>query len=677
MSDQPVLRPDRRSLLLGAGVGASALAVSTLAPTSQAAPPGNDRSPTEADPTIEGPASLTAAMRGSIYRDGLIYAGSRSLVAPSTFRLGAFDPIEGAQVEQWDLDFGSTGGNIGIAQDEQFLYLGPAGSAWVWRFDPTTGDAEQFAEVGPATTWTYSMLVHGEYLWVGTYPEGRLLRISRASREIKDFGRVGASNYTVSIAVDEQYVYAATAAPGDLKVYHHDGTLAYDLTSLLPDSPVGVLKIVLLEERLYVSVGRFVLSMLADGSDLISHPIDEDDRYIDHFAVTPDGRVLALARTTTKYYEVTSDGLQLLGQPWQDAENVGFFALDDGTIAGVTGPGHVWSSPIGGESTVLWGADTGFGYPEKAQSILAHSDQSVWVGGNYSMTVHSPRPRNYGQGNRKQQPSDVEPIRFQVAGEPKSMVETSDGLIVAGLYPSTHIVAIDPGSTQQTLLGVIGNEQMRPLSIAYDEPRGDVLVASTATHGLHTGALTFANPSSGQFDVRRDFLPDQNLRTVAVHGDFAYIAGDTYAEAATERPLEVASIAEIDLRTRKITRSFQPREVASYERIAILDGVLYAVSRRPNGAWFALDLTDEEVIAEGDTGGYGGIGIHRGNVYVWDHFTDSIQQLTLDEGGTNTVVYDDVPTDGWFNNPEFAFVRTLRGFWGMHETDLAWYLFPR
>lgn len=172
-------------------------------------------------------------------------------------------------------------------------------------------------------------------------------------------------------------------------------------------------------------------------------------------------------------------------------------------------------------------------------------------------------------------------------------------------------------------LGTIGNEQMRPLSMAYDPVRGDVIIATTAGHGLFTGALTFAHPLTGDFEVRRDLVPDQNLRNIAVVGDLAYAAGDTYAEASSERLLMVATITEIDLTTRTVTRTFTPREWESYENVLVEDGILDAYGRRPNGAWFAMDLETEEVIAEGETGGYGGMGALRGTVYTWGmHGTD-------------------------------------------------------
>lgn len=674
MHDQSKPSVSRRALLGGSGalMTSAALAASSAANANPS--PADPQAALE--PVIEAPATLTAAVRGSAYLDGLVYIASRHTVSAGVVRLGVFDPFTGEQVAVHDLDIGAASGNNSMTADDRYVYIGPAGSAFAWRFDPATAEVEQFAEVGAEGAWTYAMTVHDQFLFIGTYPECRLLRVGRETGEVTDFGRVGASQYAVAVAVDEQHVFASTAAPGELKVYDHDGAEVADLSAELTDSPVGTLALAASGGSIYVASGREVISMRPDGSERVARPIPEQDRYIDKMTVTAEGRVLALARLTTNYYEVTADGLELLGTPWQDVENQGFFAIDDQNLVGVTGVGHVWSAPLGGDATVTPTAMTDFGYPESVQSLLAHTDRSVWAAGHFAMTVHYPSPRTYGNGDRPPPPARREPVWFEVNGEPKSMAQTGDGTVVIGLYPSTQVVAIDPGTLEQRLLGTIDTDQMRPLSMAYDSARGDVLVATTAKQLLYTGAVTFVNPATGAFEVREDFLPDQNLRNIVVEGDFAYIAGDTFAEATSERRLETATIAEIDLASREVSRIFEPRDWDSYETITISEGILYAVGRRPNGAWFAFDLETETVVAEGDTGGYGGLGAHQGKVYSRDTWTESLQQLSLDGGGSETVLYEQVPS-GWYNRPEFGFVRSFPGTWGMDGLNLAWFPLPR
>ncbi|WP_298330958.1 hypothetical protein [Haloactinopolyspora sp.] len=666
-SGQPTI--SRRGLLVGTtALGlAAAHAVTTAGAGPAAAAPGEPLGPINYDS-----AALTGAARGAAYLDGAVYIASRHNVAEGTIRLAAFDPFTGEAVSVHDLDIGARSGNNVLTADDRYVYIGAAGNASVWRFDPSTGTAEPFAPIGTASTWTYRLRVDGDDLWIGTYPTGALFRADRATGAVEEFGQVGRSQYTTAIAADPDYVYAGTAAPGDLRAYARDGSVAYELTPFLEDSPVGILDVAASNGFVYVSCGRFLISMRPDGSERIVRDIPADDRYIDQLTVTPDGRVLALARLTTNYYEITDAGFDLLGTPWHDAENAGFFAVDDTTVVGATGLGHVWSSTIGGEAIVTETASRGFGYPESVQSMLAHRNGTVWAAGHFAMTVHHPKRRNNGAGHGNQQPSRVPPDRFDIGGEPKSMAQTRSGTVVAGLYPSTRIVAIHPHTYEIRDFGPIDNDQMRPLAMAYDSVRDQVLVATTAKQRLHTGALTFVDPRTGEMEVRRDLLPNQNLRNVVIAGDYAYVAGDTFAEASEERELLVASIAEIDLRTRTVSRVFQPREWDSYEDIHVTDGVLYAVGRRPNGAWFAFDLAAEEVVLEGDTGGYGGLGGLRGQVYCWNVFDHNIQRLIAADGGSEHIVYDDVP-NGWYNRPELAFGHNKRGAWGMYGTDLAWF----
>lgn len=665
---------NRRTFLAGSGAvaGTALLTQQGLATLATAAPYEGAR-----EPLLYGPAARTAAVRGAAYLDGLVYIASRHPVGPGVVRLGVFDPFTGAEVAVHDLDLGARSGNNQMVADDRYVYIGPAGSAHVWRFDPATAAVEPFVEVGAANTWTYSMRVHGDHLWIGTYPTCRLYRVHRATGERTDFGRVGTSMYTTGIAVDDEYVYASTAAPGALKVYHHGGALVSDLTPLLEPSPVGTLDLAVSGGTVYVSCGRFIISMKPDGSERVSRPIAEEDRYVDKLAVTPDGRVLALARLTSNYWEVTPDGLEHLGRPWQDVENAGFFPITDDTVVGVTGAGHVWSSPIGGDALVTSTALTGFGYPEVVQSMLAHSDGSVWAAGHFAITVHRPKDRNNGRGNQRQTGSTVPPVLIEINGEPKSMVEAADGTVVVGMYPSTQVIAIAPDTLEQRVLGTIDNEQMRPLAIAYDAVRGDVLVPTTGKHLIHTGAVTFANPVTGAFDVRRDFLPDQNIRNVVVVGDFAYVAGDTFAEASSSPgPRSVASIAEIDLRTRTVSRTFEPAAWAAYEDLAVRDGILFATGRNPRGAWLAFDLATEQVIATGDIGGVGGLDAHLGRTWVWNGTHGRIQELSTADGGTVVTHYGSIP-GGFYNRAEPSSVGDARGTWGMHGTDLAWFPLPK
>src|SRR5690606_26723554 len=151
-SGQPTI--SRRGLLVGTtALGlAAAHAVTTAGAGPAAAAPGEPLGPINYDS-----AALTGAARGAAYLDGAVYIASRHNVAEGTIRLAAFDPFTGEAVSVHDLDIGARSGNNVLTADDRYVYIGAAGNASVWRFDPSTGTAEPFAPIGTASTWTYRL----------------------------------------------------------------------------------------------------------------------------------------------------------------------------------------------------------------------------------------------------------------------------------------------------------------------------------------------------------------------------------------------------------------------------------------------------------------------------------------------------------------------------------------
>lgn len=93
-----------------------------------------------------------------------------------------------------------------------------------------------------------------------------------------------------------------------------------------------------------------------------------------------------------------------------------------------------------------------------------------------------------------------------------------------------------------------------------------------------------------------------------------------------------------------------------------------ATTWRTRGFFATDDETVVGVSGAGDTGGYGGLGSLRGTVFSWDAWTDSIQKLALEDGGSSTVVHD--APNGWYNRPNFGMVQRAQGTWGAHGTYL-------
>ncbi|WP_026876563.1 hypothetical protein [Jiangella gansuensis] len=644
----------RRSFLTGTGLAFAAAHAGLM-------PGWNEGTAAAADgpltPTLYGPASLTAAVRGAAVLGDSVYVASRFNTPDQKLRLAAFDVATGENRTVDDLDIPSNGGNK-LAADGRYVYIGPAGSAYVWRFDPQTREVEPWVEAGTSTTWYYEMVVAGHHLYIGTYPDCTVKRIHLGTGAIETYGRISSSLYAVAIAVDDTHVIAGSAAPGTLLLWPRDGGTPVDLTSHLSNSPVGILDLAVADGTIHVASGRQVISFRKDGSERVSRDIPAEDRYVDQITVDADGTVYALSRLTTNLYEVTPAGLTKVGQPVGDVENQLLWPMSDGSLLGVSGLGHVWRTRPGGTAEVWQTATRGFGYPEIVQSMMLDRRGRVWVAGHYAMTVHEARARRSA--------------RFDVNGEPKAMAEGRDGTIYTGLYPSAQIVGIDPDTFEITPLGTLGNEQLRTKRIHVDVAHNQLVVASSPATTKHTGALTFVDLATGDFDVHREYLPEQSVMDVVVSGTTAYLVGDTYGEG-TSGPVRVTGqIAAVDIVTRELLWRDEPVPWASYESVYVTGDLLYAVGRRPRGAWFAYDLRTRTVVMEGDLGGYGQLNGVDGRVFSWVHWTNDISELPTQPGGEVRTVYDDVPR-GWYNNPLFNFTRNGSGTWGMHGTDLAFF----
>lgn len=173
-------------------------------------------------------------------------------------------------------------------------------------------------------------------------------------------------------------------------------------------------------ELLYIASGRELITIRPDGSERVSRPIPDEDRYIDQLAVAPDGAVYALARLTTNIYRVDADSLTPIARPHDEVENILLDLTEDGRFVGVSGVGDVWTVRPDEDAEVFSLTATDFAYPDEVQSMLLHSrGQRLWVGGHYSMTVH----------NLEEQTSRS----FYAPGEPKAMVQGADGTVYADL----------------------------------------------------------------------------------------------------------------------------------------------------------------------------------------------------------------------------------------------------
>lgn len=604
-----------------------------------------------------GTAAFTAAIRGATLFDDRLFVTSRHTV-DGDLRLAEVDLETGEAVSVTDLDLAGASGKE-LAHDGTHLYLGAAGHGSIWRVDPDTGDAVEWAPVAGSSTWVYDLRHHEGYLYVGTYPDCTVRRIRVSDGQVETYGRVSTSLYATAVVADEDYVYGGSASPGMLLRWPKEGGgEPLDLTPHLSDSPVGILDMVKSGDLLHIASGRELITIRPDGSGRVSRSIPEEDRYIDQLTVAPDGTVYALARLTTNIYRVDADALTPIARPHDDVENILLDLADDGRFVGVSGVGDVWTVSPDQDAEVFSLTSTDFAYPDEVQSMLLHSrGQRLWVAGHYSMTVH----------HLAAQTSQS----FYAPGEPKAMVEGADGTVYAGLYPSTRIVAYHPRTFEPTELGTIGHGQMRVKEMHYDEARNQLLIATGASNGSYSGALTYVDLATGEFDVHVDILPGQRPMDIAVAGDVAYLVGDTWGDGNSGPSKPAGDVAAVDLTTREVLwrRELEP-DWQSYEGVIHQDGQLYLMGRRPRGPWFLYDLATESIVHRGDLGGYGEFGQSRGRVFSWVHWALDIRELPSAQQGTDRLLHADVP-NGWYNNPEFCWTPNGKQTWGVWGPDLA------
>lgn len=613
------------------------------------------------EPQLFGTAATTAAVRGGIRLGDTVFFTSRHPVEQGACRLGAVNFRTGELEYTVDLDLGNGSAGLNLETDGTHLYIGSAGSRYVWRYLPGSDSAEPLVDLGTGR-WVYSMSINDDHLYLGTYNDGTVRR-ARLSDGVIDvvYGRVSTSMYATGVAADDNYVYGGSSAPGRLLRWPKEGGDPVDLSGYLSDSPVGILDMVVTDGKIYVASGRQLISMNIDGSDRVSRDILPEDRYVDQIAVAPDGSIYAMARLTTNVYRVTDSELVKVAQPLDYVENQYLGVAEDGTIVGVTGLGHVWWVPPGGEATVFDAAQTEFGYPDEPQSMLLHTDGSLWVGGHFAMTV---RDVKRGRVNR-----------FLINGEPKAMVEGPDGTVYAAMYPSAQILAIHPRTHEVSLLGSIRG-QMRTMDMNIDWKRKVLMVATGPSSGRYDGAVTFIDLKTGEFETRQDILPNHRVHGIAHNHRIAIIVGDTVGEGNSQPLLPVAEVAAVDLDSREVLwRRVLKEGWLSYEDV-VLDGTIaYFMGRRPNGGWFAYDLATETIVRQGNLGGYGSFGYDKGRVFAWVHFALEMSELPSRVNPDGELLYSPVP-NGWYNNPLFNITPDGEHTWGMWGSQLALFDLP-
>lgn len=546
-----------------------------------------------------------------------------------------------------------------------YIFIGMYDDGSVHRYDPAAGTIVTVGRLGQGTyVWDMSTAPDGKVFAV-TYPDGKVWEIDPITTEVRDLGApVPGAAYGRYVAADDTTVFAAINTPGGHVMAIDRATGEYrEITPQRTgtDVPYGPLR--LSDGRLYINGGGYLIDMLPDGSDARFLARPGDQRSTDHISPQPDGTVYLSTVPSGNVYRYRYGDTELteVATPVPGDSTRCISQLDATTLFGATLGGVVWylDLPTGSvEAIDLIDA----GMPVSAlrpQSVAVDAppagDTTVFVAGTNQVQIH--------------RPWDGDVRRVRVEGEPKAML-TLNGMAYGAIYPSTQLVEINPVTATVRSLGHIGNEQYRPGEIAYDRPTRLIAVASGASFGKYTGALTLLDPRTGKIEVHRELLANQALRSVAVDEGIAYVVGDVRDDGGAPGIVQTASVAAFDLRRRKVLWRTDP--VVGYESmwsIGVLDGVAYVVLSRPDGAWFALDLSTRTVLQAGTLSGHGRVVVHRGQVFATVYGGGNIYHLG--PGLSTPKVLVGGLKDLWFGGPDLAVEATTWYGWGQSAGSLA------
>ncbi|SCF03672.1 hypothetical protein GA0070607_4708 [Micromonospora coriariae] len=599
-----------------------------------------------------GPASLSAAIVGMAVDGTTGYFVTRGQTPP---KVVTYDIVSRTVTDVVSLERGDGGWACTVSGGK--VYIGTYSFGDIVEYDPATRVARRLGTIGPSGTIVFAATTAPDgVVYFGTYPRGEVWSLQPATGTLTNLGRAfPGSQYARLLAADETYVYAGTIPAHIVRIDRSTGAKV----DIMPvgtalDSGLGALAAG--SDRVYAASSFGVHDIARDGSGYVEVPADEE-YLVDSLTVTGDGGLLALGRLTGSILRREGDRLARIAQGPEGDEGRGVALLPDGTVFAANGSGRV-SILAPGRNTVEQDDltnDARAAGPELLQSMCAAPDGSVYVGGHFAITVHEP-----ARGISR---------RYPVAGEAKDIAAWRNRMISA-LYPSGEVIDLDPRTGRVRSFGRIDNNQQRPWDVVHHKPSGLVLIASAPRYGSLQGALTLLDPATGKMEVRLDILPNQALNAIALDGDMAYIAGDTWGGNGIPPTEPTAQVAVFDISRREVVDRFAPLpDQPSMQHVEVLNGVLYALYKRTSGSWLAYDLATRTVLRSGKLSGYGEIVAHRGRIYAGANFGDNI--YLLGPGLESAVRLHTGIGTNWYTVPRIEPVLGARKAWAAVDRNLA------
>lgn len=474
-----------------------------------------------------------------------------------------------------------------------------ASSGKLFRYTPGAAEIVDLGAVpGAVALYGTSSDAEGN-LYVGTYPDGRVVRVDAETGEYRDYGTVQAGqDYVRALDVHDGTIYAGTGTVGSL--WAIDVETGEKTEIPFPERPeyeVDALPQIYGMNRvgdlLFLHVSRANLLMAYDTAagewsdtvvpgyrGLFTSPEHEGETWL-----VADGRVQAFDLAT---HGVRDTGIRfgtyLRHSAWVDvsAENpdlpgVSLVTVQYGGMATFINPAT---------STVVTRPTAVAGQPVSLQGLETGPDGAIYASAYM------------GTAGARFDPGTGDTVNFPL-GQAEGMTPDGDSMLF-GLYPGAGIEALDTTTTDTSPDPVpvhdIGADQDRPFAMTSGD--GYAFVGTVPTYGALDGALSIRDPL-GTWATYPGIVDDQSVIGVAYADGVVYGSTSVWGGLGAEPTQSEAHVFAVDVTTGEklldvvpdLPGDIQPKAIGSLSMGP--DGLLWGAAW---GTIFAMDPHTLEVV---------------------------------------------------------------------------------
>lgn len=515
-----------RRAVLGGGLGALVLMHSGTALA-------QDPATTSASTTEIGPAHLAVNVRSVAYGelpDGRAVAYALSNGSVATFNV--IDALTGERIFAAELERAELGGFIALCADGTVVFTArnplPGG---LFTFDPHTFEVTLHAEGLEGQSVLYDGTVGDDgKVYFGTYPNARVMSFDPKTSEIRDYGsQTDDAEYVFGLGIVDGEIWAGTGpvphlfridpATGDRAEMDPPPHVMEGTDWFISIAQRDHLVFVRLSPRGTYDTAIYDTRRRRWTEDIIPGIFDAPPTEMGHRR-----RVYFLQGEDLMACQIPSRRLESVG--FEDsplkaelAGSVGTYGialldhpdLPGDTVVGLNTDGSLWHySVTSGEHRIV-DADL-LGSPLGAHSIGVDNDGTVYFGAYLSSGVMS---------RIDQDTQEIEALNGPKQSD--AILAVGDRLAVSS-YPGALIHAGGPADWEwaefeQLLELGRGAPNYQDRIFAMVEHDGRIIAGSVPDYGQLGGALTIVDPTSGEYEMHRDVVPQQSIVSLALAGD--------------------------------------------------------------------------------------------------------------------------------------------------------------